>query len=93
MDDLKDLKDAIIYTVNASTKTNATSLFVELLDLLYAEGFSDGQNYVYDEHHYAKIVRCKDCKYHKKVSMKEWGVWCPKLERVCSDDWFCAEGK
>ena len=45
-DELKDLKEAIIYTVNTSKETNAVDLFAELLDLLYTKGFSDGQDYL-----------------------------------------------
>lgn len=49
MDELKDLKEAIIYTVNTSTKANAVELFTELLDLLYTKGFSDGQDYILEK--------------------------------------------
>jgi len=42
---MDDLKNAIIYYVRKSKAESSIELFSELLQLLYANGFSDGQRY------------------------------------------------
>ncbi len=42
---LEDFKDAIRVAVDKTKATNATELMCELLSILWADGFSRGQEY------------------------------------------------
>ena len=41
------------------------------------------------------IVRCKDCKYGKEpiLPYRKNCVWCVRIQRHNSNDWFCADGE
>ena len=41
-----------------------------------------------------RIVRCKDCKYGREpiLSFRKYCVWCERIQRHNSNDWFCADG-
>lgn len=45
-----------------------------------------------DKCHYAKIVRCGECKHHGDV--EPGMVYCPKIVGSwVSENWFCADGE
>ena len=43
-----------------------------------------------DKRHYAKIVRCGECKWHGNSDIK---TYCPNVGCQTRDDWFCADGE
>lgn len=43
-----------------------------------------------DKCHYAKIVRCGDCKHRTETTPTKWH---PCVDMAVDDDWFCADGE
>ena len=43
------------------------------------------------------VVRCKDCKWCNKEYYgeheTEWVWYCPNVEKMVGDEWFCADGE
>ena len=44
-----------------------------------------------------EVVRCKDCKWCNKEyygeQETEWVWYCPNVEHMVGDNWFCADGE
>ena len=44
-----------------------------------------------------EVVRCKDCKWCNKEYYgeheTEWVWYCPNIEQMVGDEWFCADGE
>ena len=45
-----------------------------------------------DNVHYAKIVRCGECKYHLPETERT-NPYCNRFHCMKPDDWFCADGE
>lgn len=46
-----------------------------------------------DKRHYAKIVRCKDCKYWNPNGIGICKLHDIRPTPIIMDDWFCADGE
>ena len=70
---MDELKEALIYAINISKAESKVELFTELLSLLYASAYSDGQHYIiqrqYEEEHPCCNCQewdCGECVYHDR---------------------------
>lgn len=42
---------------------------------------------------YLQVVRCKYCKYGRPAVSAYADMYCERLGRCVTDEWFCADGK
>ena len=51
----------------------------------------------YTDGNLAPVIRCKDCKWCNKEYYgeheTEWVWYCPNVQHMVGDEWFCADGE